>query len=490
MGMIHLSPVASGLASGMRHHFVACGLCVLFFLADLSFSQIHALGVAYIAVLYVVSRLQKKRLLWAYAALCTFLILAGGIDNTGFALSADRTLSILALWAVAWALHSHIYLTFNVSPLSRSSFRDDLLRLTFDSVPSALMLVDDKGVIQQANETILNLFGYDLHEMIGEKIEILIPGRYSNHVQLRDQYLQNPEKVNLREGRDLFGLRRDGTEIPIEIHLNPVKTRIGLMVICSVVDISDRVEQINKFKKLSRDLAVANNYLIKTNRELDDFVYVASHDLRAPLRGIDHLAAFIEEDASDLLPPSCRDDLSLLRDRVRRLEDLLSSLLSYSRIGRREGESTWVETRAVLENVLDLYVPSDRFQVYLPEDLPQVFAPLAAVELVFRNIVMNAVKHHDKELGVISVSAETVGDEIVFTISDDGPGIPEEYQEKVFRLFQTLKSRDELEGSGMGLALVKKTMEIHGGRVEILSDGKSGTSFILAWPTSPEQDQE
>ncbi|MEQ9565209.1 MAG: ATP-binding protein, partial [Pseudomonadales bacterium] len=144
----------------------------------------------------------------------------------------------------------------------------------------------------------------------------------------------------------------------------------------------------------------------------------------------------------------------------------------------------------VLENVLDLYVPSDRFQVRLPDDLPQVFAPLAAVELVFRNIVMNSVKHHDKEQGAISVSSETADDEVIFTLSDDGPGIPAEYQEKVFRLFQTLKSRDELEGSGMGLALVKKTMEIHDGRVEILSDGKNGTSFILAWPVLPEQNHE
>ncbi|MEQ9210677.1 MAG: PAS domain S-box protein, partial [Pseudomonadales bacterium] len=403
MGEIHLSSVASSLGSGIRHHFVAGGLCVLVFLADLSFPQIHALGTAYISVVYVVSRLQKKRLIWGYAALCTLLILVGGIDDSGFAASADRVLSILALGAVTWIFHSHIYLAFNVSPLSRDSFRDDLLRRTFDSVPGALAMVDDKGVIQQANEAMLELFGYKLHELAGEPIEILIPGRYSNHVQLRNQYLQNPEKVNLRDGRDLFGLRRDGMEIPIEIHLNPVKTRAGQMVICSVVDISERVEQLNKFKKLSQDLAVANNYLKKTNRELDDFVYVASHDLRAPLRGIEHLASFVEEDAGDFLPPSSREDLALLRDRVKRLEDLISSLLTYSRIGRKEDESTWVDIRAVLENVLDLYVPSDRFQVSLPDDLPQVFAPLAAVELVFRNIVMNSVKHHDKEQCAISV---------------------------------------------------------------------------------------
>ncbi|MEQ9566318.1 MAG: hypothetical protein RLN85_10990, partial [Pseudomonadales bacterium] len=117
MGEIHLSSVASSLGSGIRHHFVAGGLCVLVFLADLSFPQIHALGTAYISVVYVVSRLQKKRLIWGYAALCTLLILVGGIDDSGFAASADRVLSILALGAVTWIFHSHIYLAFNVSPL-------------------------------------------------------------------------------------------------------------------------------------------------------------------------------------------------------------------------------------------------------------------------------------------------------------------------------------------------------------------------------------
>lgn len=180
----------------------------------------------------------------------------------------------------------------------------------------------------------------------------------------------------------------------------------------------------------------------------------------------------------------------MLRDRIRRLEDLLSSLLAYSRIGRKEGEPAWVDTHAVLENILELYVPAEQFQINLPDDLPKIFAPLAAVELVLRNIVMNAAKHHDKGHGIIHISAVTVDNEVIVTISDDGPGIPAEYQEKVFRLFQTLKSRDELEGSGMGLALVKKTMEMHDGRVEVLSDGKRGTSFILVWPISQEQEQE
>ena len=465
-------------------------MCCLILVLDLNLPQVNALGVAYISALFVVSRLQKKRFIWTYALVCTLLILAGAIDIYGYTFSVDRVLSILVLWSVAWVLHSHIYMTLDISPLSRGSYRDDLLRLTFDSVPNALMMVDDKGVIRQANETMLSLFGYELKELIGEKIEVLIPGRYDDHVELRDHYLQDPEKLNLSERRDLFGLRRDGVEIPIEIRLSPLKTRMGLMVICSIVDISERVDQLNKLKNLSRKLVLANSHLKKTNWELDHFVYVASHDLRAPLRGMDHLASFIEEDAGEFLPPSSREDLALLRDRIKRLEELLASLLAYSRIGRKDHESTWVNARAVLENVLELYVPAERFQVNLPDDLPGVLAPLATVELVFRNVVMNAVKHHDKEQGVINVSAETSGNEVLFTISDDGPGIPAEYQEKVFRLFQTLKPRDELEGSGMGLALVKKTMEIHGGRVEILSDGKRGTSFILAWPVSPKQDQE
>ena len=483
MDRAHLPETASERSLILRHHVVVGILCALVFVADLLMTSINAVGVLYACALYVIGRLGNRSLIWGYAVFCSILILAGAFDLSSFEYSfyPDRFLALVVVWFAAGLL-CHFICHLTALPFDRYEERETLLRMAFDSAPNALIMMDGGGIIRQANQAALQLFGYELDDLLGKKIEMLMPDRYSaRHVQLRDQYLEKPDKRNMGEGRDLFGICKNGTEIPIEIGLNPVKTKDGIMVISSIVDISNRVNQLNSLRELSGKLALTNSSLEKDNQELDEFAYVASHDLKAPLRGIEQLAYFIEEDAGDMLPPDSREDLSLLRDRIKRLEDLLSSLLEYSRIGRKDGEAGWVDSKKVFENVLDLYVPTDRFRVNLPEDMPAIFAPLAAVELVFRNLFMNIVKHHDKDCGVIDVEIESTDSEVIFTIRDDGPGIPEEYQEKVFQPFQTLKPRDEMEGSGMGLALVKKTMETHHGRVELFSDGKRGTSFSVVW---------
>jgi PAS domain S-box-containing protein len=484
MGARQLQRATSHRGFLFRHHLAAALSCVIFLSVDV-FSPISAAGALYVVVLYWISRLNQGHLVLLYALVTTILSLAGGLDwsQLTYDFSPDRVISILLIWGAAWFFYSAASRK-NSDPLPAEHSGDSRwLEMAFDLAPNPMVMVDTDGVIQLANKPAQTLFGYQQNELVGQKIECLIPERYrKHHVELRDEYINAPSKRNMGEGRDLFGIHKDGTEIPLEIGLNPVKTWTGPVVISSIVDISDRVEQLNKQKKLSRKLFLANQYLEKTNKELDDFVYVASHDLRSPLRGIEQLADFIEEDAGDLLPKNSHDDLNLLRDRVKRMENLLASLLAYSRIGRKEGEAGWIDPKSVLEDVLELYVPAERFQVNLPEHMPQIYAPRAAVELVFRNLFMNAVKHHDKDRGVIDVEMETNENEVIYMVADDGPGVPEKYQEKIFQLFQTLKPRDELEGSGMGLALVRKTMEIHDGWVEVQSDGQRGTRFVLGWP--------
>ncbi len=213
---------------------------------------------------------------------------------------------------------------------------------------------------------------------------------------------------------------------------------------------------------------------------------MASHDLRAPLRAIDQLAQFIEEDAADALSEDSREDLGQLRKRVFRLEALLKSLLDYSRVGRDESVAVPIDVAAMAEEIVELYVPTDRFTVEITLNLPEIVAPRPAAELIIRNLLMNAVKHHDRERGWIRVSGERTGCTASIIVSDDGPGIPERYRQRVFEIFQTLKPRDDVEGSGMGLALVKKTMETMSGTVEILPNEGRGTSFKLTWFDQPQ----
>lgn len=226
--------------------------------------------------------------------------------------------------------------------------------------------------------------------------------------------------------------------------------------------------------------------LERSNAELDRFAYVASHDLKAPLRAIDSLAAWIEEDSGDALPPASTRHLALLRGRVERMERLLDSLLTYSRVGRQEVVPEVTDTAALVHEAVALVAPPDGIKVQVEGTFPTVTTARAPLALVLRNLVSNAVKHHDRpDDGRVTVSARVDGDWVTFTIADDGPGIASEYRNRVFEMFQTLRPRDEVEGSGMGLSIVQKAVESRGGRVWIEPGDEPGAMFRFTWPTQP-----
>jgi signal transduction histidine kinase len=222
--------------------------------------------------------------------------------------------------------------------------------------------------------------------------------------------------------------------------------------------------------------------LARSNRDLDAFAYVASHDLKAPLRAMEQLTGFALEDAGDALPEKSRQDLQLVQQRSRRLMGMLDGLLDYARIGRDEGAASLIDLGAVLAELAELYVPAERFSLEIPDDLPPIQAPRAAVELVFRNLLMNVVKHHDQDRGHIRIGWRAGDGYLHLTVADDGPGVPLTHREKVFELFQTLGRHDEVVASGMGLALVKRTVETHGGTVTLCAGEGRGATFEVAWP--------
>jgi len=228
--------------------------------------------------------------------------------------------------------------------------------------------------------------------------------------------------------------------------------------------------------------------LERSNRELDQFAYVASHDLRAPLRAIALLAEWITEDAAPLLPPASLAHLAKLNGRVRRLDKLLSDLLDYSRAGRVSANPEQVDTRQLVQSTVDLLNPPPGFTVVVGDSLPTLFTERVPLETVFRNLIQNAFKHHDHpERGCVTITAVEIAtghDPIVeFAVADDGPGIAPEYHERAFKLFQTLQPRDQVEGSGMGLSVVKKTVESRGGTVRLVSQRGAGATFYFTWPS-------
>jgi signal transduction histidine kinase len=188
------------------------------------------------------------------------------------------------------------------------------------------------------------------------------------------------------------------------------------------------------------------------------------------------------EDAGDVLPAASRSDLMLLRQRVELMNRLLNDLLHYSRVGRVESEPEDVDPVEVVAEVIELLGIPPEFRVDVQAEMPLLHSPRTAVRKVFQNLLDNAVKHHHRSEGLIEIRASQRNGHVEFTVRDDGPGVDPQFHDKVFLIFQTLKRRDELDTSGMGLAIVKKTVEKYGGHVKLTSSVGKGATFTFTWP--------
>jgi signal transduction histidine kinase len=216
-------------------------------------------------------------------------------------------------------------------------------------------------------------------------------------------------------------------------------------------------------------------------RELEQFAYVASHDLKAPLRAIGNLAGWLKEDLQGKLTAETGEQIDLLRDRVARMHALVDGLLAYSRIGRTAGSQEEVDTAALVADTVDLLAPPNGFEVKVKPGMPTLCADKLHLGQVFANLIGNAINHHDRRRGIIRVSGEDLNDHCEFVVEDDGPGIPAEYRDKVFMMFQTLEVKDYGRDTGIGLALVKKLIEEHGGTVNLDSGPERGCRFSFSW---------
>jgi signal transduction histidine kinase len=232
------------------------------------------------------------------------------------------------------------------------------------------------------------------------------------------------------------------------------------------------------------ELRTNNQHLSRSNRDLEDFAYVASHDLKAPLGGIDSAAKWLEEDLHDSLSDESRRILGLMRNRITRMEKLLDDLLTYSRAGRTDTAIGETNVATIFDGILEVLGPPAHITVRVEGELPVIVTASAQLEQVLRNLINNAIKHHDKRTGEVVLSGRHVGNVVEFSVRDDGPGIAPQFHEKIFQLFQTLKRRDEVESSGMGLAVVKKLVEQQNCRITVHSRGDgTGSDFRFGWPT-------
>lgn len=339
----------------------------------------------------------------------------------------------------------------------------------FESAPSGMLLVDDAGRIRLVNQRLCEMFGCSEAELLDQPLETLLPMRQrETHVRHREAYLEAPRPRTMGSGRDLTGRRKDGVEIPVEVGLSAVRRGGTQGVLAAVVDITER-------KRTELRLREAN-------AQLEEFAYVASHDLRSPLRGIISLVDFITEDYGDEAPPDVVHNLDRMRDRVSRMERLIEDLLIYARAGKRSAKLEPVDPARLIDDVLAVDPPPSHIHVRRTLNAGVFVGALTPLQTVLRNLYSNAIKHHDGLTGWVHFRVSERDQFCVFEVEDDGPGIPEAAQERVFRLFQTLTA-SERKGSGLGLAVCKRLVESHGGRIELQSrDHQRGSLFRVYWP--------
>jgi PAS domain S-box-containing protein len=362
-------------------------------------------------------------------------------------------------------------------PLAVASIADISARMeveaTFRNVveaaPYGMVMVDADGKIIVANAHMTRLFGYTREELLGQSIELLVPERYRRgHAPQRTEYARAPSLRAMGANRDLTGQHKDGTEFPVEIGLNPVRWKGKTVSLAAVIDISVR-------KRLELELREANAHL-------EEFTYVASHDLKSPLRGISDLVEWLTEDLKDTGSPEVTRNLERIRTRVARMERIIDDLLTYAHARDASAELVLVDPQELVAEVLELDAPPKGFEVHVEVTADPFKAARTPLETVVRNLISNAVKHHDREQGRITIKMSPDNSYCHIEVGDDGPGIPSKSQERVFKLFQTV-SNSERKGSGMGLALAKRLVESNGGKIQLVSsDNARGSTFHVWWP--------
>jgi light-regulated signal transduction histidine kinase (bacteriophytochrome) len=223
--------------------------------------------------------------------------------------------------------------------------------------------------------------------------------------------------------------------------------------------------------------------LKRKNEELDQYAHIVSHDLKAPLRGIDNVITWIEEDHTRELSPKVKEYIQLIKGRLARGENLIQGLLSYARVGREMPVKEETDLNELLEEIKENSVFAVLEMVLeLQRGLPQIFTERLPLQQVLSNLVSNAIKYHDKSDGRISVSFREYTDYYEFSVADNGPGIAKHYHDKIFVIFQTLQERDSFESTGVGLAIVKKILDDRKQTIDIISETGKGSTFTFTWP--------
>lgn len=352
------------------------------------------------------------------------------------------------------------------------------LEAVMDTVLDGLVIIDNKGIIQAFNPAAVKIFGYAEKDVVGKNIKMLMPDPYhSEHDGYLSNYAETKEKKIIGIGREVLGKRKDGSIFPMDLGVNEMKTDEGLMFVGTIRDISER-------KESERKILDYMDALKRSNEELDEFAYIASHDLKEPLRGVSNNAMFLEEDYESTIDDDGKRRFARIRFLCDRMERLIDDLLYFSRIGRQNLAIKSVDLNDAVKDVIlmtEQKIIENSCTVTLTTILPTVICDSVRIMEVFRNLISNGMKYNKNVKQIIEISHTEDNDFYYIHVADNGIGIDEKFHEDIFRIFKRLNDEDDnIKGTGVGLTFVKKIVERHGGDVKVQSTPGEGTTFSFS----------
>lgn len=350
-------------------------------------------------------------------------------------------------------------------------------RAIINAALDAVISIDQDGRIIEWNQRAKEIFGWEMHEVFGKTISgSIIPEKHREaHSRGMERFMRTGYGPVLNKRIEIEALHKKGHSFPVELAISPIKLSEGGSYIFSafVRDISVRKEMESKRERLMVELEKANKYL-------SDFAHVVSHDLKEPLRSISTLASWIQEDHEEFINEEGKEHFSMMVKNIVLMEELIEGVLSYSKLGRSWDQMEDINVGDFLCDMVKGIALPPHISIELSQSFPTVFYHPIHLRQVFQNLLSNAIKYNDKPNGWVRIGVKDKGEYWEFFVADNGRGVEEKYFEKIFQIFQSLDKKKNFESSGIGLSIVKKIIEIYGGRIWVNSELGEGTTFYFS----------